>query len=185
MKTLKNQMIPMRDGVRLATDLYLPEKEGAYPIVLMRTPYNKEGIVKDPLYEEFPRLIANGYGVAVQDCRGTLASEGKMNLNGGNEQEDGYDAVEYLASQPFCDGNVGMFGLSYFGFTQIAAASEKPPHLKAICPFMCCSLHSFGTSPMQTIAPFHLGWAYGQLLEHPEEYFKDPGERERLVPILQ
>ena len=82
-----------------------------------------------------------------------------MNLNGGNEQEDGHDAVEYLAAQPFCDGNVGMFGLSYFGFTQIAAAAGAPAHLKAICPFMCCSLSSFGTSSMQTVAAFHLNWA--------------------------
>ena len=56
--------------------------------------------------------------------------------------------------------------LSYFGFTQIAAAAGAPAHLKAICPFMCCSLASFGTSPMQTVATFHLNWAYAQLLEH-------------------
>jgi len=185
MRTIHNEMIPMRDGVRLATDIYLPDREGAYPVILLRTPYNKLGIVKEPLYEHFPRFIANGYGIAVQDCRGTLASEGKMNLNGGNEHEDGYDTVEYLAVQSFCDGNVGMFGLSYFGFTQIAAASGAPEHLKAICPFMCCSLASFGTSPMQTIASFHLGWAYGQILEHPEEYIPDPVERERLLPVLK
>jgi len=185
MKTISNLMIPMRDGVRLATDLYLPDAPGSYPVILLRTPYNKLGITREPLYDHFPEFVAQDYVIAVQDCRGTLASEGKMNQNGANEHEDGYDTVEYLAAQDFCDGNVGTFGLSYFGFTQLAAASGAPEHLKAICPFMCCSLASFGTSPMQTIATFHLSWAYGQLLEHPDTYFPDPEKREKIVPILQ
>lgn len=108
-----------------------------------------------------------------------------MNLNGANEHEDGYDTVEFLAAQPFCDGNVGMFGLSYFGFTQIAAAAGAPPHLKAICPFMCCSLSSFGTSAMQTVASFHLSWAYNQLLEHAEQYMPDETFRNKMLPILK
>lgn len=185
MKIMKNFPCLTRDGVKLATDLYLPDQAGAYPVILMRTPYDKEGIVREPLYEHYPEFVQAGYVVAIQDCRGTCASEGTMNLNGGNEQEDGYDAVEYLAAQPFCDGNVGMFGLSYFGFTQIAAAAAAPAHLKAICPFMCCSLSSFGTSPMQTVACFHLGWAYGQLLEHAEQYMPDESFRSRMLPILQ
>lgn len=175
----------MRDQVKLATDLYMPNQEGAYPIILMRTPYDKEGIVREPLYEHYPEFVKAGYIVAIQDCRGTCASEGKMNLNGANEHEDGYDAVEFLAAQPFCDGNVGMFGLSYFGFTQIAAASGAPAHLKAICPFMCCSLSSFGTSSMQTVSCFHLRWAYTQLLEHAEQYMPDEAFRNKMVPILK
>ena len=151
----------------------------------MRTPYNKEGIVQEPLYAHYPDFVKAGYIIAVQDCRGTCASEGEMNLNGGNEQEDGYDSVEFLASQPFCDGNVGMFGLSYFGFTQLAAAADAPKHLKAICPFMCSSLASFGTSQMQTIACFHLGWAYNQLLEHADQYMPDEEFRNKMLPILK
>ena len=185
MREIRNMMIPMRDGVRLATDLYLPEKEGAYPLILMRTPYDKRHFGDDPLYGDYPRYVAEGYIVAVQDCRGTVLSEGVINQNGANEHEDGYDTVEYLASQPFCDGNVGMFGLSYFGFTQHAASSQRPPHLKATCPFMCCSLSSFGTSSMQTVAAFHLGWAYGQLLQQRETYFPDPEKREKVVPVLE
>lgn len=185
MKTIKNFYCVMRDQVRLATDLYMPDQDGAYPVILMRTPYDKEGIVREPLYEHYPEFVKAGYVVAIQDCRGTCASEGEMNLNGGNEQEDGYDAVEFLAAQPFCDGNVGMFGLSYFGFTQIAAAAGAPAHLKAICPFMCCSLSSFGTSSMQTVASFHLGWAYTQLLEHAAQYMPDEAFRNKMVPILE
>ena len=185
MRTITNMMIPMRDGVRLATDLYLPDKEGAYPLILMRTPYDKRDFGNDPLYADYPRYVAQGYIVAVQDCRGTVLSEGTINQNGANEHEDGYDTVEYLAAQPFSDGNVGMFGLSYFGFTQHAAASMRPPHLKATCPFMCCSLSSFGTGSMQTVAAFHLSWAYDQLLERKETYFPDPGVREKVVPLLE
>lgn len=185
MKTVKNFPCIMRDQTKLATDLYMPDPDGAYPVILMRTPYNKEGIVREPLYEHYPEFVEAGYIVAIQDCRGTCASGGKMNLNGGNEHADGYDAVEFLAAQPFCDGNVGMFGLSYFGFTQIAAAADAPPHLKAICPFMCCSLSSFGTSSMQTVASFHLNWAYNQLLEHPETYMPDEAFRNKMLPVLQ
>ena len=185
MKILKNFSCLTRDQVRLATDLYMPDQDGAYPVILMRTPYGEEGIAQDPLYGHYPEFVGAGYIVAVQDCRGTCASEGKLNLNGANEHNDGYDAVEVLAAQSFCDGNVGMFGLSYFGFTQLAAASGAPAHLKAICPFMCCSLSSFGTSAMQTIASFHLGWAYNQLLEHPEEYMPEEAFRNRMLPILK
>lgn len=185
MKTIKNFFCVTRDQVKLATDLYMPDQEGAYPVILMRTPYDKEGIVREPLYEHYPEFVNAGYVVAIQDCRGTCASEGKMNLNGGNEQEDGYDTVEFLAAQPFCDGNVGMFGLSYFGFTQIAAAAGAPSHLKAICPFMCCSLSSFGTSSMHTVASFHLGWAYTQLLEHARQYMPDEAFRNKMIPILE
>lgn len=185
MRINKNFYCMTRDHIRLATDLYMPDQDGRYPVILMRTPYNKNTISDDPLYRHYPDFTEAGYIVAVQDCRGTCASEGNMNLNGGNEHADGFDAVEYLASQPFCDGNVGMFGLSYFGFTQIAAASSAPAHLKAICPFMCSSLASFGTSPMQTIAPFHLGWAYGQLLERIDTYLPDENDRARLLPVLQ
>ncbi len=185
MQIVKNFSCIMRDRIKLATDLYMPEQAGTYPVILMRTPYNKEGIVQEPLYEHYPDFVKAGYIIAVQDCRGTCASEGEMNLNGGNEQEDGYDSVEFLASQPFCDGNVGMFGLSYFGFTQIAAAADAPKHLKAICPFMCSSLASFGTSQMQTIACFHLGWAYNQLLEHADQYMPDEEFRNKMLPILK
>lgn len=185
MRTVKNFKCPMRDGVLLATDLYLPDEEGAYPVILMRTPYNKNGFCNDPLYSHYDEYVAKGYVVAIQDCRGTCASEGKINLNGGNEKDDGYDTIEFLAAQPFCDGNVGTFGLSYFGYTQAAAAFGAPPHLKAACPFMCGSLASFGTSRMQTIASFHLGWAYGQLLERADTYFPDEEFRKQIVPVLR
>jgi len=176
---------PNRDGVMMATDLYLPEGEGAWPLILLRTPYGKGGFDQDPLYSHYADFVAAGYVVAVQDCQGTGASGGKMNLNARNEHLDGYDAVEWLAVQPFCNGRVGMYGLSYFGFTQLAAASQRPPHLKAICPFMTLSQEPFGASRRQTLNLGHMYWAYGQLLAHAEEYMPDKALRERVVPQLQ
>ena len=185
MRCIKDVMCPMRDGVLLATDLYLPDTEGAYPIILMRTPYGKEHITDDPLYGYFPDLIADGYGIASQDMRGSGHSEGKIGLNGHKEHADGYDAVEWLASQVFCDGNVGMFGLSYPGFVQTAAAAYAPPHLRAICPFMAPSQNPFGARQTHTLHMSHLHWAYSQLLEHPEHYLPDEAFRKKMLPVLQ
>lgn len=77
MKEIKNFYCVMRDQVRLATDLYLPDQDGAYPVILMRTPYDKAGFMQEPLYSHYPEFVEAGYVVAIQDCRGTCASEGK------------------------------------------------------------------------------------------------------------
>lgn len=186
MRKITNFQCLMRDRVRLFADLYLPEPEGRYPLILLRTPYGKEKTAQDdPLYKRYPDFVEAGFIVVFQDCRGTGYSGGTINLNGANEQNDGYDSVEFFATQSFCDGNIGMFGLSYFGFTQIAAAAKAPKHLKAISPFMCCSLTSFGTSIMQTVSCAHLGWAYGQLLDHAEHYLPDKAFRDKILPILR
>ena len=175
----------VRDGCRLATDVYLPEGEGPWPAVMLRTPYGREGIETDPLYGRFPELVEDGYAVVSQDLRGTGESEGTLGLNGQNEQEDGYDAVEWVAAQPFCDGNVGMFGLSYPGFVQTAAAADAPPHLKAICPFMSPSLHPFGIRGGHLRHMQHLYWAYAQTLAHPEKYIPDASCRERVAAEMK
>ena len=83
----------MRDGCRLATDVYLPSEEGKWPAVLYRTPYGRNSLETDPLYSRFPELVADGYAVVTQDLRGTGESEGTLGLNGQNEFDDGYDAV--------------------------------------------------------------------------------------------
>ena len=171
----------MRDGCRLATDVYLPSEEGKWPAVLYRTPYGRNSLETDPLYSRFPELVADGYAVVTQDLRGTGESEGTLGLNGQNEFDDGYDAVEWLAQQPFCDGSVGMFGLSYPGFVQNAAASRRPPHLKAVCPFMCPSQQPFGIRKGHVRHMQHLFWAYAQTLAHPDNYIPDASRREDVL----
>jgi len=122
----------MRDGTVLYADVYRPDNEEKYPAVLIRTPYDKTF----PMGTNYlnPRRVAlAGYAVVVQDCRGTGASEGEFYAFR-SEPEDGHDTVEWVAVQPWCDGNVGMYGLSYVGCTQWAATVTQPPHLKTICP---------------------------------------------------
>ncbi len=124
----RDWMIPMRDGVRLATDLYRPETREPVPLILIRTPYQKT------MLELTARFYARrGYAVAVQDCRGRFKSEGVWEPFV-NEAHDGYDTIEFLAGQPFCSGKVGMIGGSYLGWVQWWAAREKPPHLVTIIP---------------------------------------------------
>ena len=133
----RSVMVPMRDGVRLSTDLYFPEGvEGKLPVIMVRTPYNKDIFYKEyDLYKrqwQGPYIFAGqGYVVAVQDCRGRFASEGEF-LVSANEPKDGYDAVTWLATQPWSNGNVGTYGCSYMGENQIAPAKLRNPHLKAL-----------------------------------------------------
>jgi putative CocE/NonD family hydrolase len=123
-----NLRVPMRDNVKLATDVYRPEKEGKFPTILLRTPYKKE---MNQLTGKF--YARRGYVVAIQDCRGRFASEGVWEPFI-NESKDGYDTIEWLARQPWSDGKVGMIGGSYVGWVQWWAAVEQPPHLVTIIP---------------------------------------------------
>lgn len=129
----ENMMIPMRDGVKLAADIYRPSVRGSVveeklPIILQRTPYNK----KSEEYVEQGKYLAQcGYVVTIQDCRGRYRSEGIFNKYV-DEPQDGYDTIEWLARLPYCDGKIGMWGLSYGAHVQAAAAKLKPPHLKTI-----------------------------------------------------
>lgn len=118
-------MAPMRDGVKLATDIYLPMGDGRHPVLLYRTPYNKAGVKRDA---EF--FSARGYVVVAQDCRGRFASEGEF-YPFVNEGLDGYDAIEWAATQPWSNGKVGTIGASYLAWDQHHAAMYRPPHLVA------------------------------------------------------
>lgn len=120
-------MIPMRDGCRLATDIYLPEGiKKPLPCVLMRTPYGRTHAQVDAL-----PFVLHGYAVAVQDVRGRHDSEGEWRpfLC---ETEDGDDTLTAIAEMEWCNGNIGMFGASYLGYTQWAAAASGNPSLKTI-----------------------------------------------------
>jgi putative CocE/NonD family hydrolase len=123
-------MIPMRDGVKLAADVWLPEAPGRYPVLLARTPYLKTGFKLSQWAQYF---ASRGYVFAVQDTRGRGDSEGRFDPFFG-EGRDGYDTVEWLAAQPWSNGRVGMLGLSYLGTAQWLAAREHPPHLVCMAP---------------------------------------------------
>jgi len=118
-------MVPMRDGVKLATNVYLPEGDGPWPVVLTRTPYNKNGADgRAASYNE------KGYVLVSQDVRGRYESEG-ADQPFEVDMPDGYDTVEWIAAQSFSNGKVGIFGTSAPGITSNLAAAAAPPHLTA------------------------------------------------------
>src|SRR5690348_2807378 len=128
----QQQMVPMRDGVALAIDVYLPAGEGPHPAVLVRLPYDKNGrYCWMPLIARY--FTAGGYAFVVQDVRGKFRSGGETNAFV-HEIDDGYDTIGWIAGQPWCNGDVGMWGDSYYGFTQWAAVASGHPALKAIVP---------------------------------------------------
>jgi putative CocE/NonD family hydrolase len=131
----KHLQVPMRDGVLLATDVYRPAGAGPFPVVMMRLPYNKEQPALLFLAGDILRVAQAGYAVVVQDCRGTWASEGEFSPYF-QEAEDGADAIAWAAAQAWSTGDVGMMGASYYGATQWLAATQAPPALKAIAPFI-------------------------------------------------
>jgi uncharacterized protein len=139
-----NVPIKMRDGTILYSDIYRPDQAGKFPAVLTRLPYNKNiAFPTGAGYMNPLRYVRAGYVVVIQDVRGTGSSEGEAYF-WHQEYEDGYDSIEWLAAQPWCDGNVAMSGFSYYGYTQLTAAVTQPPHLKAICPSQTHSVaHSF------------------------------------------
>ena len=143
-----DQNVPsrMRDGTTLYADVYRPEAPGRYPVILTRTPYDKDNYGTrvdslDPI-----RAAREGYAVVIQNVRGRYNSEGEF-YTFMNEIEDGYDTVEWAAAQPWSTGKVGMHGGSYVGATQWLAAVSRPPHLVAIFPSI-------------TSHDYYEGWTY-------------------------
>jgi putative CocE/NonD family hydrolase len=120
--------VRMRDGVELAATLTRPKPEGRYPAILLRTPYGRELSALEGAW-----WAARGYAHVAQDVRGRGDSGGDWDPFQ-NERQDGFDTIEWLAAQPWCDGRVGMIGASYLGFVQWQAAVEKPEALRCIIP---------------------------------------------------
>ena len=122
--------VSMRDGVDLSTDFYLPKSEGPFPTLLVRTIYDNQRL---DLVDWAGRFVEAGYAVVMQDCRGRFDSDGAWEPYV-HEAEDGYDTQEWIGAQPWCDGNIGTFGISYVGFTQTLPATLGSRFLKAIAP---------------------------------------------------
>lgn len=178
----KDSMIPMRDGVRLASDIYRPVKDRKVvaeklPILLQRTPYDKN---RASLVESAQYFARQGYVVVLQDLRGLYGSEGTFTKYLG-EGQDGYDAIEYLAKLPYTDGKIGMWGTSYAAHVQANAAKLKPPHLETIVLNMGGmsngwdhKIRNHGAFELQ-----QLTWAFRQL----EAETKDPVIRKRMSRV--
>jgi len=149
-------MVPMRDGVRLATDVVRPKGEGKHPVVLLRTPYRKNALGG-------AHYARAGYALVAQDVRGRYKSEGE-HYPFIHDLDDAYDTIAWLAKQPWCDGNVGMTGGSYVGFTQLAAAMTNPPALRCIQPTVPPSDFDHGTIFQGGALRMELaqGWLVGQ-----------------------
>jgi uncharacterized protein len=146
----RDVMVPMRDGIKLCVDIYRPDTEDKVPGLLALGPHNKDLQTPDicdqfgpnPAWASFWNggqesgdskfLVSRGYAHAVANYRGIGKSEGKLSFE---PNMDAYDLIEWLAVQPWCNGNVGMVGISAFAGAQWEAAAQQPPHLKAIFPY--------------------------------------------------
>jgi putative CocE/NonD family hydrolase len=128
--------VPMRDGVLLRADILLPDQGGPFPVLVYRTPYGKQNARED--YQTFEHAVKRGYAVVIQDVRGRYRSDGEFRPYE-NEGRDGFDTIEWAARQPWSNGAIGTFGLSYPGAVQWLAAVQAPPHLKAMVPAMTFS----------------------------------------------
>ena len=131
----KNVLIPMRDGIAMAADVYRPATNGMaspgeFPVIVFRTPYNKDGFQRIGVF-----FASHGFVAVAEDCRGRFASGGKFYLLV-NEGPDGYDTIEWAARQPWSNGKIGTVGGSYSGWVQYAEAMLSPPHLVAMFPIV-------------------------------------------------
>jgi predicted acyl esterase len=137
-------MVPMRDGIKLATDVYLPlSGKGPWPAILMRTPYSRKlGDTEDWVPLLIDLIFEGAYCIIMQDTRGRFDSEGLDSLyfsDGWGKVRDGYDTVEWIAEQSWSNGKIGMWGASALGMTQYFAAGAAPPHLTCCFAIVACS----------------------------------------------
>jgi putative CocE/NonD family hydrolase len=155
----------MRDGVQLASNIYRLDGVEPQPVILARTPYDKDMIVNGDDTINLLRMVQAGYSVVIQDTRGRFASEGKFNAMV-QERHDGADTIEWIATQPWSNGLVGTFGGSYVGNTQWMAALEQPQALRAIAPLVTWSDLYEGMLYMGGVNVLHgLVWSAAMAIE--------------------
>ncbi|MDR1271516.1 MAG: CocE/NonD family hydrolase [Clostridiales Family XIII bacterium] len=150
-------LVPMKDGTRLSTDVILPaglKEDGKVPVILIRTPYGKGN------YKSLPSFAHYGYGVVLQDVRGREDSEGEW-VPFMNEMHDGGDTVDWIASQPWCNGSIGMYGRSYLGMVQWLAAANGSPHLKTLISVVTSGIPVYDLPHRNGIlGSLVFGWAF-------------------------
>jgi uncharacterized protein len=178
-------MVAMHDGVRLATDLYLPAHDhklapGKWPTILMRTPYNKAGDEHDGRY-----FAAHGYAVVFQDTRGRYRSQGVWHMLT-DDGPDGTDTCAWIATQPWSNGKIGTMGTSYVGGTQHAIALERAPALTTAIPIDAMS--NLGYASMRNGGAFELrfwNWIYSITGPKGSRQSRDPATAAILQEMMQ
>ena len=175
MAVATNVAVPMRDGITLFADVFRPADDTRCPVLLTRVPYGKHKPKYHSLYLDPLRAVSRGYAVVIQETRGRHVSEGEF-YPFRHEVDDGFDTVEWCAAQPWSDGNVGMFGMSYHGATQWLCAIGAPPSLKAIIPTMTSDSYYDSWTYLGGVFQsfFANEWAGGDLVDdvsgpHPEK----------------
>lgn len=179
----RDVMVTMRDGIRLATDIYRPARDGqpedrTFPVIFERTPYDKSGTPRTELSVARPQsysrpelamlLVRQGYVVIWQDCRGRYGSEGQFTKYV-NEAEDGFDSMVWITAQGFCNGRIGTMGLSYDAHVQMAMACLNPPGLACMAVdsggfsnAFTCGIRQGGALEMKQAT-----WAWNRAKESP------------------
>ena len=177
----KNIMVPMRDGVRLATDVYRPAVNGVpapgkFPTILERTPYGKTA-------GWATYFVSHGYVVVAQDVRGRFDSEGSWRPHR-DDGNDGFDTAKWIGEQPWSDGGIGTVGTSYPGGTQHALALSNPPYLKTMIPVDAMS--DYGRYGVRHNGAFELrwlNWIFNLGLPEGGHPARDPRVREALARL--
>ena len=179
----KDVVVPLRDGTRTLGDLYRPADGPPVPALVTRNPYDKEVELRAVAPLPTPaKLAERGYAVLTTDVRGRFGSEGTFTPFQ-DEGPDGYDTIEWTASQPWCDGNVGIYGPSYLGVTTLLAARERPPSLRCAIPMITADdyyrdwVYQGGAFKLS----FALGWALGVATVGAQRLDLDADTRERLA----
>ncbi len=158
-----NVMIPMRDGVELAANIFLPDEEGCFPTILMRTPYDKGE-------EDFGMahfFVEHGYAVVIQDTRGRFDSQGEWDPFR-YEAEDGYDTQQWVGEQEWCNGSIGMTGGSYVGFTQWISAPLGNPYVKTMLPMVPFTEAYYDTHYIGGALQLALMFGWGTIVSYEE-----------------
>jgi putative CocE/NonD family hydrolase len=172
--------VTMRDGVKLVANVFRPDADGRFPVIVVRTPYGKNGH-----YAASRWFAERGYACVAQDCRGRHDSEGEFRPLR-DDANDGYDTIEWAAAQPWSDGNVGTIGGSYLGWNQWLAATLRPPHLKCMIPLVSPP-DPFYNLPYQygAMSPMHFDWV--NLTSDHDNQESDQLDREKIykhLPLL-
>jgi putative CocE/NonD family hydrolase len=176
----KNVKVAVRDGTRLALDVYLPAADGKplpgrHPTLLVRTPYDKNGSAAEARW-----FASRGYAVAINDCRGRYASEGIWRLIL-DDPNDGHDVCAWIGEQPWCNGKIGTLGTSYVGGTQHALACARAPHLACMIPVD--SVSNTGIAGMRHSGAFELrfmNWIFTIGAPNARAALADPSLRQAL-----